>query len=87
MVPQWDYLVKGELVDAVEMRALIRGAVKADLLTGWYWYVDARGKRRYILTPADARLPSMNYSEAETETYCQGVAEAGIEPIYHKGKL
>ena len=54
-------------MDGRDLRALIRGAVKARILTGWYWYTAPDGSRRYILAPPQGRC--LDYSVAETEHY------------------
>jgi len=73
---------RGDSVEGRELRALIRGAVKAHILTGWYWYTAPDGSRRYILAPPQGKC--LDYSVAETERYCQMLAEAGVEPYYQK---
>lgn len=62
-----------------DVRAMLRGATKAKILTGWY-AVGRVGDRMYIIAPAEGTTES--YFQHAAEAYCGMLIESGVEPLY-----
>ena len=60
---------------------MLRGAVRAGVLKGWYWHGGGLGYPiRYVVhAGGDA---THTYSEADTVAYCGMLRDAGVEPLY-----
>jgi hypothetical protein len=62
-----------------DIRAWLRGATRARILTGWYAY-GFGAMRRYVISPEG--VDTSTYSAHEVSRYCSMLREAGIEPVY-----
>lgn len=65
-----------------EIRAMLRGATAAGVLTGWQGpHTD---QRSYCIAPAngDAAERSLEYTIA----YCQMLAADGVQPLYRQSE-
>jgi hypothetical protein len=62
-----------------DIRAHLRGAVKAGMLVGWYWFDSVVGLH-YVVNPPGAQTSTYGHDEAVT--YCQMLASAGVDPLY-----
>jgi hypothetical protein len=64
---------------ARNIRAMLRGATRAHVLCGWYFY-EWGDETFWVVTPASDR-PS-TYTTSEAGEYCEMLCEAGVEPVY-----
>lgn len=61
-----------------EIRAMLRGARKAGLIDGWYFYGSPANLRWAV--SAQGRAPV--HDHAGIVSYCDMLREGGIEPAY-----
>jgi hypothetical protein len=62
-----------------EIRAMLRGATKANVLVGWYPY-DWGDETFWIVSPPEAKCAT--YTTSEVEDYCRMLAASGVQPRF-----
>jgi hypothetical protein len=63
-----------------DIRALLRAATAARILTGWNVYELRPGERRWTYSPAEG--PSRDVDEPSVIAYCGMLRSAGVPPRY-----
>lgn len=67
-----------DLLTDRDIRAGLRGAVKANVIDGWYWY----GFQPNLQWAVNAGGCTTVYNRAGILDYCAMLREGGIEPRY-----
>lgn len=65
---------------ARDIRAFLRAATAARILTGWNVYEPRAGERRWTYSPAEGR--SRDVDEPAVIAYCGMLRCAGVRPRY-----
>ena len=65
---------------ARDIRALLRAATAARILTGWNVYEPRAGERRWTYSPAEGH--SCDVDEPDVIAYCRMLRSAGVRPRY-----
>ena len=65
---------------ARDIRAFLRAATAARILTGWNVYEPRAGERRWTYSPAEGR--SRDVDEPAVIAYCGLLRSAGLRPRY-----
>ena len=65
---------------ARDIRAFLRAATAARILTGWNVYEPRAGERRWTYSPAEGR--SHDVDESAVIAYCGMLRSAGVRPRY-----
>ena len=63
-----------------DIRAFLRAATAARILTGWNFYELRTGERRWTYSPADGRPRDVD--EPAAIDYCLMLRSAGVRPRY-----
>jgi hypothetical protein len=63
-----------------DIRAFLRAATAARILTGWSFYELRPGERRWTYSPADGC--SCDVDESAVIAYCGMLRSAGVQPRY-----
>lgn len=63
-----------------DIRAFLRAATAARILTGWNFYEPRPGDRRWTYSPAEGR--PCDVDEPEVIAYCGMLRSAGVLPRY-----
>jgi hypothetical protein len=63
-----------------DIRAFLRAATAARILTGWNFYELRSGERRWTFSPSEGR--SCDVDEPGVIAYCGMLRSAGVSPRY-----